>query len=107
MSSSPRLLARLSPPQFLLLAACATLASAAGADVTVTADLAGTTTLATKFMLDCVGASHGEMYMWEDNRNHLRAIAPSALRHRLRRNVLDDVGSTVRVERAITELLGA
>ena len=75
MSSSPRLLARLSPPQFLLLAACATLASAAGADVTVTADLAGTTTLATKFMLDCVGASHGEMYMWEDNRNHLRAIA--------------------------------
>jgi magnesium chelatase subunit I len=38
---------------------------------------------------------------------HLRSIAPSALRHRLRRNVLDDVGSTVRVERAVAEVLGA
>lgn len=38
---------------------------------------------------------------------HLRAIAPSALRHRLRRNVLDDVGSTVRIERALDELFGA
>lgn len=38
---------------------------------------------------------------------HLRAIAPSALRHRLRRNVLDDVGSTARIERALTELFGA
>jgi magnesium chelatase subunit I len=37
---------------------------------------------------------------------HLRVIAPSALRHRLRRNVLDDVGSTVRVTRAVTDLLG-
>ncbi len=35
---------------------------------------------------------------------HLRLIAPSALRHRLRRNVLDDVGSTVRIERALAEL---
>jgi magnesium chelatase subunit I len=34
----------------------------------------------------------------------LRAIAPAALRHRLRRNPLDDVGSTVRVERALEEL---
>jgi magnesium chelatase subunit I len=38
---------------------------------------------------------------------HLRAIAPAALRHRLRRNVLDDAGSTVRVERAMEEVLGA
>lgn len=38
---------------------------------------------------------------------HLRRIAAPALRHRLRRNPLDDTGSTVRVERAITELLGA
>lgn len=38
---------------------------------------------------------------------HLRTIAPSALRHRLRRNVLDDVGSTARIGRAITEVLGA
>jgi magnesium chelatase subunit I len=39
--------------------------------------------------------------------SHLRTIAPSALRHRLRRNVLDDVGSTARIGRAITEVLGA
>lgn len=38
--------------------------------------------------------------------SHLRTIAPSALRHRLRRNVLDDVGSTVRIERAIADVLG-
>jgi magnesium chelatase subunit I len=37
---------------------------------------------------------------------HLRRIAPSALRHRLRRNPLDDVGSSVRVDRAISEVLG-
>jgi magnesium chelatase subunit I len=29
------------------------------------------------------------------------------LRHRLRRNPLDDTGSSVRVERAISELFGA
>lgn len=38
---------------------------------------------------------------------HLRRIAPSALRHRLRRNPLDDAGSSVRVDRALTELFGA
>ncbi len=40
---------------------------------------------------------------------HLTAIAPAALRHRLRRNPLDDSGSTVRVERAMQAvgLLGA
>jgi magnesium chelatase subunit I len=38
---------------------------------------------------------------------HLRQIAPLALRHRLRRNPLDQVGSTVRVERAVEELFGA
>ena len=38
---------------------------------------------------------------------HLRRVAPSALRHRLRRNPLDDAGSTVRVERAIAEVFGA
>ncbi len=36
----------------------------------------------------------------------LRRVAPSALRHRLRRNPLDDSGSTVRVERAVQELFG-
>lgn len=35
---------------------------------------------------------------------HLRAVSPSALRHRLRRNPLDDAGSTVRVERALAEV---
>ncbi len=34
----------------------------------------------------------------------LRAVAPMALRHRLRRNVLDETGSTVRIERALSEL---
>ncbi|MES2978306.1 MAG: magnesium chelatase ATPase subunit I [Pseudomonadota bacterium] len=36
---------------------------------------------------------------------HLRQVAPLALRHRLRRNPLDDAGSTVRVERAVAELM--
>lgn len=35
--------------------------------------------------------------------NHLKRVAPSALRHRLRRNGLDDSGSGLRVERALTE----
>ncbi len=38
---------------------------------------------------------------------HLRSIAPSALRHRLRRNPLDDAGSSVRVDRALAEMFGA
>jgi magnesium chelatase subunit I len=37
---------------------------------------------------------------------HLRRIASPALRHRLRRNPLDDAGSTVRVDRAIAEIFG-
>ncbi len=39
--------------------------------------------------------------------SHLRRVAPPALRHRLRRNPLDDAGSTVRVDRAVQELFGA
>ena len=39
-------------------------------------------------------------------RKHLIEIAPSALRHRLRRDVLDETGSTVRITRAIDELFG-
>jgi magnesium chelatase subunit I len=38
---------------------------------------------------------------------HLRRVAPSSLRHRMRRDPLDDSGSTVRVERAIVQLFGA
>jgi magnesium chelatase subunit I len=37
----------------------------------------------------------------------LRAIAPSALRHRLRRNPLDDSVASVRVDRAVAELFGS
>jgi len=37
-------------------------------------------------------------------RTHLQRVAPSALRHRLRRNPLDDSGSSTRVERALAEL---
>ncbi len=36
----------------------------------------------------------------------LRRMAPSALRHRLRRDPLDDAGSTIRVQRAIAEQFG-
>ena len=35
---------------------------------------------------------------------HLRRVASLALRHRLRRNPLDDAGSSVRIERAVAEL---
>ena len=36
---------------------------------------------------------------------HLRRVAPSSLRHRLRRDPLDDSGSTARVSRAMEEVL--
>ncbi|WP_439580766.1 ATP-binding protein, partial [Elioraea sp.] len=38
---------------------------------------------------------------------HLRAVAASALRHRLRRNPLDETASSARIERALAELFGA
>jgi len=38
---------------------------------------------------------------------HLRRVAAPALRHRLRRDPLDEAGSTVRVERAVAELFGS
>ena len=37
--------------------------------------------------------------------DHVRRIAPAALRHRLRRNPLDEAGSTARVARAVAEVL--
>ncbi|MDP2263291.1 MAG: magnesium chelatase ATPase subunit I [Hydrogenophaga sp.] len=37
---------------------------------------------------------------------HFRRVAGPALRHRLRRNPLDNAGSTVRVERAVEEIMG-
>ena len=39
--------------------------------------------------------------------SHLRRVAPMALRHRLRRNPLDDTASGVRVQRAVDELFNA
>ncbi|MBK1636757.1 magnesium chelatase ATPase subunit I [Rhodovulum adriaticum] len=39
-------------------------------------------------------------------REHVRKIAPSALRHRLRRDPLDEAGSTTRVGRVVEEVLG-
>lgn len=39
-------------------------------------------------------------------RAHLKSVAPSALRHRLRRDPLDDAGSTTRVTRVVDEVLG-
>jgi magnesium chelatase subunit I len=38
-------------------------------------------------------------------RAHLRAIAPAALRHRLRRDPLDEAGSTTRVVRVVEDVL--
>ena len=47
---------------------------------------------------------------WRDDtaltRAHLRAVAPMALRHRLRRDPLDEAGSGTRVERTVEEVLG-
>jgi magnesium chelatase subunit I len=37
---------------------------------------------------------------------HLKRVAPPALRHRLRRNPLDDTGSSVRIERVLVEMFG-
>jgi magnesium chelatase subunit I len=37
----------------------------------------------------------------------LRTVAASALRHRLRRNPLDDADAAVRVQRAVDELFAA
>ncbi len=40
------------------------------------------------------------------SRAHLRAVAPSALRHRLRRDPLDEAGSSTRVARTVDEIFG-
>ena len=38
---------------------------------------------------------------------HLRKVATLALRHRLRRNPMEEIDSGVRVERALASVLGA
>jgi magnesium chelatase subunit I len=37
---------------------------------------------------------------------HLRRAAPIALRHRLRRDPLDEVGSTARIDRVMADMFG-
>ena len=39
--------------------------------------------------------------------DHLKRVAPMALRHRLRRNPLDDTSSGVRVQRVVDEMFAA
>jgi magnesium chelatase subunit I len=43
----------------------------------------------------------------EVTEDELRRVAPSALRHRLRRDPLDEAGSTARVNRAVEEMMPA
>ena len=38
---------------------------------------------------------------------HLRQVAPAVLRHRLRRDPLDESGSDVRIERAVEDVFAA
>jgi magnesium chelatase subunit I len=42
----------------------------------------------------------------EVTREHVKSVAPSALRHRLRRDPLDEAGSTIRVGRVLEEVFG-
>jgi magnesium chelatase subunit I len=51
-----------------------------------------------------VAAIEGEKSV---NTEHLKRVAPASLRHRLRRNPLDDSGSSVRIERALAEKFAA
>ena len=50
-----------------------------------------------------LAAFEGDM---EISRAHLRRVAPPALRHRLRRDPLDEAGSTTRVARVVDEMFG-
>jgi len=80
--------------QFLALTACV-FHNTHAQDVSATADLSGQTTQQSFFILDCVGASHGMMYMWEDNRNHLLQISRDiGFKHVRGHGLLDDDLST-------------
>jgi magnesium chelatase subunit I len=50
-----------------------------------------------------LAALQGDLMVHND---HIKRIAPMALSHRLRRDPLDDTGSTVRVERTLDAVLG-
>ncbi len=75
---------------------CAELCVAIGSD-----GLRGELTLlrAARAVAAFEGAAHLE-------RAHLRKVAPSALRHRLRRDPLDEAGSSQRIARAMADLFG-
>ena len=77
-----------------ILAFAARLCSAVGAD-----GLRGELTLV-RAARACAALDHDD----EVTIRHVRQIAPMALRHRLRRNPLDETGSTARIERALGEL---
>ncbi|OYX40244.1 ATP-binding protein [Sphingomonas sp. 32-62-10] len=51
-----------------------------------------------------LAALEGDVQVTE---THLKRVAPLALRHRLRRNVLDETGSTARIERAMETMFAA
>jgi magnesium chelatase subunit I len=51
-----------------------------------------------------LAAFEGAKHVTDD---HLKRMAAPSLRHRLRRNPLDETGSTTRITRAVTEVLGA
>jgi magnesium chelatase subunit I len=79
-----------------LLEAAARLCIALGAD-----GLRGELTLvrAARAFAACEGDASADL-------RHLRRVAVMALRHRLRRNPLDEVGSSIRIERAVKDLFG-
>ena len=51
-----------------------------------------------------LAAFEGAKHVTDD---HLKRMAAPSLRHRLRRNPLDETGSTTRITRAVTEVFGA
>ncbi|MEM8592050.1 MAG: magnesium chelatase ATPase subunit I [Pseudomonadota bacterium] len=85
----------ITPPD--VLESCAELCVALGSD-----GLRGELTLLKAGR--ALSALHGEEIMTEV---HVAEVAPPALRHRLRRDPLDEAGSGVRVTRVVEEVLGA
>ncbi|MBC6442198.1 MAG: magnesium chelatase ATPase subunit I [Rhodobacteraceae bacterium] len=78
-----------------VLAACATLCATVGAD-----GLRGELTLLKAARAQAAFEGEPEIGV-----SHLKAVGGLALRHRLRRDPLDEAGSTVRIERTMEEVL--
>lgn len=93
IASGRRKLAKLVVPD-AVLADAATLCSKVGVD-----GLRGELTLMRAARADAALSGARSV-----RREHLLAVAPLALRHRLRRDVLDETGSTARIDRAVEEL---